>query len=434
MQHLTLFQLNQIIQSTLNQQLAPSYWVVAEIGEMRINQKGHCYMEFVEKEEQRLTAKLRANIWAYDFSNLNSLFRSVTGQPLKSGMKILARIMVQFHEVYGLSLQVKDLDPNFTLGERARQRQVVIDRLNQEGIMNNNASLRLPIVPQRIAVVSSSTTAGYGDFMDQLINNQQKYRFQVDLFETIMQGDEAAESIARAMRRAVENKEQFDVLVLIRGGGSQIDLDCFNSYLLASEIARFPLPVITGIGHQRDDTIADLVANTKIKTPTAVAEFLINGMKAFEEQLNFQFEQIKDHASRHLQNQRTQLFGMLKNLGHGAKTLINNNKHALGILKQRLMSGVDSCIKENRSQLLHYQEVLYKQPYVVVSQERRLLQVLETKITMADPENILKRGYTITYLNNQVIKPDTEIREGDELNTKLYAKSIRSKVLKVNNE
>jgi len=434
MQHLTLFQLNQIIQSTLNQQLAPSYWVVAEIGEMRINQKGHCYMEFVEKEEQRLTAKLRANIWAYDFSNLNSLFRSVTGQPLKSGMKILARIMVQFHEVYGLSLQVKDLDPNFTLGERARQRQVVIDRLNQEGIMNNNASLRLPIVPQRIAVVSSSTTAGYGDFMDQLINNQQKYRFQVDLFETIMQGDEAAESIARAMRRAVENKEQFDVLVLIRGGGSQIDLDCFNSYLLASEIARFPLPVITGIGHQRDDTIADLVANTKIKTPTAVAEFLINGMKAFEEQLNFQFEQIKDHASRHLQNQRTQLFGMLKNLGHGAKTLINNNKHALGILKQRLMSGVDSCIKENRSQLLHYQEVLYKQPYVVVSQERRLLQVLETKITMADPEIILKRGYTITYLNNQVIKPDTEIREGDELNTKLYAKSIRSKVLKVNNE
>ena len=434
MQHLTLFQLNQIIKSTLNQQLAPSYWVVAEIGEMRINQKGHCYMEFVEKEEQRLTAKLRANIWAYDFSNLNSLFRSVTGQPLKSGMKILARIMVQFHEVYGLSLQVKDLDPNFTLGERARQRQVVIDRLNQEGIMNNNASLRLPIVPQRIAVVSSSTTAGYGDFMDQLINNQQKYRFQVDLFETIMQGDEAAESIARAMRRAVENKEQFDVLVLIRGGGSQIDLDCFNSYLLASEIARFPLPVITGIGHQRDDTIADLVANTKIKTPTAVAEFLINGMKAFEEQLNFQFEQIKDHASRHLQNQRTQLFGMLKNLGHGAKTLINNNKHALGILKQRLMSGVDSCIKENRSQLLHYQEVLYKQPYVVVSQERRLLQVLETKITMADPENILKRGYTITYLNNQVIKPDTEIREGDELNTKLYAKSIRSKVLKVNNE
>ncbi len=434
MQQLTLSQLNQLIKSTLDQQLAPSYWVVAEIGEMRINQKGHCYLEFVEKEDQRLTAKLRANLWAYDFRNLNSLFLSVTGQSLKPGMKILARVMVQFHEVYGLSLQVKDLDPNFTLGERARQRQKVIDRLNREGIMNNNTRLRLPLVPQRVAVVSSRTTAGYGDFMDQLVNNQQRYHFQVDLFETVMQGEEAAESIARAIGEAAKKKEKFDILVIIRGGGSQIDLDCFDSYLLASTIAEFPLPVITGIGHQRDDTVADMVANTKIKTPTAVAEFLINGMKVFEEQLNFQFKQIKDCTSRHLQDQRTQLFGMLKNMGHGAKTLINTKKYALGMLKQRLISAADSCIKDNRSQLLHYQEALRKQPTKLVLQEKRLLQILETKITMADPENILKRGYTITYLNDKVIKADTEIKEGDELNTKLPAKSIISKVLKVSNE
>ncbi len=184
MQYLTLFQLNQIIQSALDQQLAPSYWVVAEIGDLRIDQKGHCYMEFVEKDGQRMTAKLRANLWAYDFRNLNSLFQSVTGQPLKPGMKILARVMVQFHDVYGLSLQVKDLDPNFTLGDRARQRQEVIDRLNTEGIMTNNTRLSLPLVPQRIAVVSSGTAAGYGDFIDQIINNPQRYHFQVDLFES----------------------------------------------------------------------------------------------------------------------------------------------------------------------------------------------------------------------------------------------------------
>lgn len=434
MQYLTLFQLNQIIQSALEQQLAPGYWVVAEIGDLRIGQKGHCYMEFVEKDDQKIVAKIRANLWAYDFRNLNSLFQSVTGQPLRSGMKILARVTVQFHEVYGLSLQVKDLDPNFTLGERARQRQMVIDRLNSQGIMTNNTRLRLPLVPQRIAVVSSGTAAGYGDFMDQLINNQQRYIFQVELFESIMQGEQAAESITRAIQEVAKIKERFDILVLIRGGGSQIDLDCFDSYLLASEIAQFPLPVITGIGHQRDDTIADMVANTKMKTPTAVAEFLINGIMAFEEQLNFRLEQIKDRTSRHLQDQRTQLFGMLKNLGYGAKTLINTNNHTLGILKQRLISGVDSCIKENRSQLIHYQEVLDKQPIKVVSQERRLLQVLETKISMADPENILKRGYSITYLNERVIKPEIEINEGDVLDTKLYSKSIRSKVLKVSNE
>ncbi len=236
------------------------------------------------------------------------------------------------------------------------------------------------------------------------------------------------------MKEAGTIKEHFDILVLIRGGGSQIDLDCFDSYLLASEIAQFPLPVITGIGHQRDDTIADMAANTKMKTPTAVAEFLINGMMAFEEQLNFQFNQIKDCTTRHLQDQSTKLFGMLKNLGHGAKTIINNHKHALGISKQRLISGVDGCIKENRGQLIHYQEALHKQPTKVVSHEKRLLQVLETKITMADPENILKRGYSITYLNEQVIKPHVKVVEGDELNTKMYSKSIRSKVLKVKNE
>jgi len=434
MQYLTLFQLNNLIQSTINQQLAPSYWVVAEIGEMRINQKGHCYMEFVEKKEQQLTAKLRANLWAYDFHNLNSLFLQVTGHPISSGMKILAKVTVQFHKVYGLSLQVKDLDPSFTLGERARQRQNVIDRLKKEGIIGTNSHLPLPLVPQRIAMISSGTAAGYGDFMDQLVSNQQGYQFKVELFESVMQGEEAVLSIKKAIKRATKKIDQFDLLILIRGGGSQTDLDCFDSYELASEIALFPLPVLTGIGHLRDDTVVDIVANTKLKTPTAVAEFLINGMTAFDEQLNFQFDQIKNRTSGHLENQRTRLFAMLKSLDHGAKTLLYSSRHSLEILAQRLTSGVSASFKEIQALLFNYEELLIKQSLQVMSNEAHLLRILEAKITMANPENVLKRGYSITYLEGKVVKNDTEIKQGDELETRVYAKSIKSKVTKISYE
>ena len=303
-----------------------SYWVVAEIGEIRVNQKGHCYLELVEKEGQKLIAKLRGTIWAYDFYNLNNLFRSVTGQPLKTGMKILSRVMVQFHELYGLSLHIKDLDPNFTLGERARHRQLVIDRLTTEGVWHHNKSVSLPLVPQRVAVISSRGAAGYGDFMDQLMNNLPGYKFKVRLFETVMQGEEAVRSVIRSLKQAGSQKHEFDLVALIRGGGSQVDLDCFDDYALALEITKCPLPVITGIGHLRDDTIADMVAHSKMKTPTAVAEFLINGMEAFDQQLNFQADRIKNLAMRQLGDQQTSLFGLLKNLDHSARIALSGSE------------------------------------------------------------------------------------------------------------
>ena len=434
MQYLSLFQLNQKIQTALDQQLDASYWVVAEIGELRINQKGHCYMEFVEKDHQRLTAKIRANLWAYDFHNINSLFKSVTGKALASGMKVLAKVMVQFHEIYGLSLQVKDLDPNFTLGERARLRQMVIDRLNKEGIADANRRLSLPLVPQRIAVISSSTAAGYGDFIDQLINNKYGFSFEVNLFESVMQGSEAIGSITRAFNSVASKKDDFDLLVLIRGGGSQVDLDCFDSYEVASEIARFPIPVVTGIGHQRDDTIADRMANTKIKTPTAVAEFLINGMMAFDEQLNLQFEQLKRNTSKHIENQKNQLFAMLKSLDYGTKNLINSSSHSLSQLGQRLESNAKTCLKHNQGAIDLFQKALVRRYPQVISNELQSLKVLETRISMADPENVLKRGYSITYLEGKVVKKDTDISEGDELMTKVHSKSINSKVIKIINE
>ena len=434
MRQFTLFQLNQLVRTTLDQHLEPSYWVVAEIGEFRINQKGHCYMEFVEKQQERMVAKMRANLWAYDFYNLNSLFLKVTGKPLGAGMKILAKVMIQFHEIYGLSLLVKDLDPNYTLGERARQKQLIIERLSKEGTINKNRQISLPLVPQRIAVVSSKSAAGYGDFIDHLANNIQGYHFEVRLFEATMQGEEAVTSITRAIKKILQQVENFDILAIIRGGGSQIDLDCFDSYVLATEIASSKLPVVTGIGHQRDDTVADLVAHTRLKTPTAVAEFFINGVASFDEQLNYQLDRIAQQTQKRLDQQGSKLLNMLSSLVHGSKMAVQQNLHELALIKQQLESSATRNLNQNRKQIQEYQYRLIKQSNQVVEFERQRLQVAQAKLTLADPEHILKRGYSLTYLNGKIVKPNTVVEEGDEIETTLHQRTVSSKVTKVTNE
>ncbi|GJM29902.1 MAG: exodeoxyribonuclease 7 large subunit [Cyclobacteriaceae bacterium] len=434
MQQVTLYQLNKIIQATLDQNLDGDYWVAAEIGELRVNQKGHCYMELVEKDGQKLKAKLRANIWAYDFYNLNSLFRQVTGRPLNAGMKILARVVVQFHELYGLSLHVRDLDPNYTLGERARHRQQVIDRLGAEGIIHSNKQISLPLVPQRVAVISSATAAGYGDFIDQLVGNQFGYTFKVKLFDTTMQGEEAISSLIGSFKKIEQSRESFDLVALIRGGGSQVDFDCFDNYQVARAITACPLPVITGIGHQRDDTIADMVAHSKMKTPTAVAEFLINGMGAFDQQLNYLYDQIKGQVNRHINDQHTRLFGMLKNLGYSSKNVISESRARLDMLNQRLSAGAGTVLKNSWNKMQQYQQSLAREPGRFLSKEQQKLQLLETKLNLADPVNVLKRGYSITYANGSVLKENQEVDTGEELTTYLYSKTIRSSVTEVKNE
>lgn len=434
MRQVTLYQLNKIIQSTLEENLDRDYWVMAEIGEMRVNQKGHCYLEMVEKDGARLSAKLRANIWAYDFHNLNSLFRQVTGRPLSTGMKILARVVVQFHELYGLSLHVRDLDPNFTLGERARHRQQVIDRLNSEGVMQANRQLSLPMVPQRVAVISSATAAGYGDFLDQLTGNQNGYAFRVKLFDTVMQGDEAVDSLVGSFKKIEGRYHSFDLVAVIRGGGSQVDFDCFDDYQVALAITGCQLPVITGIGHQRDDTIADMVAHSKMKTPTAVAEFLINGMSAFDQQLNYQYQQIKTQVNRNLTDQRTKLFGMSKTLGHNSKSVIVGNKHRLDMLNQRLGSVVRAVIKDCWTRVGRHKELLTREPLKLLSRELQKMQLMEAKLNSADPVNVLKRGYSITYARGKVLKKDQKVEKGEEIITHLYSKVINSKVTDVKNE
>jgi exodeoxyribonuclease VII large subunit len=279
MEHLSLYELNKKISEALANNLEPSYWVVAEIGQIQTNRKGHCYLELVEKEDDQIKAKTRATIWSYTYRNLSTWFEGITGQSLKAGMKILFNATIQYHEIYGFSLNIRDIDAQYTLGERAKKRQEIIERLREDGVFEMNKELRLPTVPQNIAVISSETAAGFGDFMDQIVGNDYGYEVEIELFNAVMQGEEAASSIIDAMHQVFENIGNYDLLVIIRGGGATLDLDCFDNYDLGSHVAQFPIPVITGIGHERDETITDMVAHTKMKTPTAVAEFIISGFR-----------------------------------------------------------------------------------------------------------------------------------------------------------
>lgn len=408
MQYLSLLELNQKIKATLDGNLAPSYWVVAEIGEIRTHQSGHCYLELVEKSEDKVVAKSRATIWAYTYRNLSVWFEGMTGQSLKKGLQILCNATVQYHELYGLSLNIRDIDANFTIGERARRRQEIIDRLEAEGVLGLNKELTLPQVAQRIAVISSPTAAGYGDFVNQLENNKQGFRVGLRLFKAKMQGAEAAASIVNALLAINNNLQKFDLVVIIRGGGSQIDLDCFDDYELALHIAQFPLPVLTGIGHERDETIADLVAHTRLKTPTAVAEFLIGGMAAFEERLDF-------------------LFSRLYQLTHEA---LKYHRQTLNVLAQRLANFSLRILSSGDRRISLFEGELKFAVQNQVNHEARRLEVLEKALHLLDPEKAFQRGYTITTLRGKPIK-EQKVMPGDTIETYSQLYKISSTVNKI---
>ncbi len=411
MAQLTLYELNNLIKSKLETHLAPSYWVVAEISELRLNQKGHCYMELVEKENNFIQAKIRANIWSYTYRTLNGQFEQATGTVLKPGIKVLFNLSINFHEVYGMSLTVNDIDPNYTIGERSRLREETVLKLQQEGLYDKNKQLKLPIVPQNIAIISSESAAGYGDFMNQLSDNSRAFHFNSKLFPALMQGNEAVISIRKALKEIHESDLNFDVIVLIRGGGAQADLDCFDTYQLARAIALFPAPVLTGIGHERDQTVADLVAHTSLKTPTAVAEFLIAGMNRFDDLLHEYLYRIeKVHESKlTLEQQNLQyVSNQIKQL---TERILKSQRHQL----------------DQKSLTLKYAAQLH------LERKDSLLKTLEKQLKLMDPITIFKRGYSITLKDGKSVLGQ-ELNIGDRLETRTLDKQIKSEVTALNNE
>ena len=294
--HITLSELQRLVKETLHERFALPVWVSAEISEVKVNYSGHCYLELVEKggDNGVPLAQSRAVIWRTAYSRIAGYFEAETGQRLAAGIKILAKVAVNYHELYGFSLQITDIDPAYTLGDMQRQRQQTIDCLRKEGVWDMNREVGMPAVVQRIAIVSSANAAGYQDFCKEI--GKSPYRFRLTLFDAFMQGAAAEESIVAALCAVADRMEEFDAVVIIRGGGSASDLNCFNAYRLCTHVAQFPLPVLTGIGHDKDTSVADMVAHTALKTPTAVAGWLVERMDTIDAWLDNAALQLRDNV------------------------------------------------------------------------------------------------------------------------------------------
>lgn len=425
---LTLSELNERIGLAIENSLPGSYWVIAEIADMRSNQKGHCYIELVEKDNNTVIAQIKANIWAYDYRKLSSKFEMATGESLKSGMKVLFMANVTFHPVYGLSLTIKDIDPTYSLGDMARKKKEIIKRLTKEGIINLNKSLSLPLIPQRIAIISSSTAAGYEDFIKHIEDNPYGYKFNHILFPALMQGVDAEASIISALGSVKKYRHLFDIVVIIRGGGSQIDLNCFDSYELASEAARLPIPLITGIGHERDDTIIDMVAHTKMKTPTAVAEFLISGMRSFEERIINAKRKLIKYIEHFIKDENHRLKFVIQQVSHIALQISANNYKNIAIISHRIEAAIKTYFERKENYLASLMKDLKLHIKQLFDKEFSRLDTIDHAIRYLDPINVLKRGYSITYLSNNVVKDISFLKIGDIIHTKIYKGLIISSI------
>ncbi len=402
----TLQQLLEKVRDVLEDNFRDTYWVVADVSDLRENVRGHCYLELVQKDDSSklMEAKVRAVIWANLYAKIKPFFLQATGRALSTGMKVLACVSVAFHELYGLSLEIVDIDPSFTIGDMARKRQETIDRLKADGVWDMNRELELPTLVQRLAVISSETAAGYGDFCDQLLNNNRSFAYSVQLFPAIMQGDNAAESVVAALDRIYERAEDFDAVVIIRGGGASTDLLAFDDYHLSASVAQFPLPVITGIGHERDESVVDMVAHIRCKTPTAVAAFL------FERT----FSQEK----------------LLLDCENALKTLFFNRleMECLHIedISQRLIRHYSHCFAMEEQRILQLRKNIISAFHHTIQNRLHKMELFENTLKHVSPEAILKRGYSITLANGRVVKKASDVEPGVELRTLLSEGEIVS--------
>ena len=372
-----------MVRDAIEMQLPDEYWVEAELSECR-ERGGHCYMELIEKDEQTNTpvARASAKCWRQTWQVLQPHFERVTGQPLHAGLKVLLRVYAQYHEAYGFSWIVTDIDPTYTIGDMARKRQEIIRQLKEEGVFDLQRELRIPLFAQRIAVISAAGAAGYGDFCRQLEDNEYGFRFEVTLFPAIMQGEQVEKSIIAALNNIyAQGQKSYDCVVIIRGGGATADLSGFDTLALAENVAQFPLPIITGIGHDRDESIIDMVSNTRVKTPTAAAALLIDNLRQVWERLN-------------LAQQRISMAGHI----------IIDARHRIEMLQQQLAMAIER---------------------LMTNQKHRLSQI-ELLLQSYDPQLLLRRGYSITLHHGRAVRDPQQLQAGDEIETRVEKGKITS--------
>ena len=406
--HITLFELNRLVREAIEDALPMEYWVEAELSECR-ESRGHCYMELIQKDEQTATpiAKASAKCWANKWLTIRPYFERTTGQQLHAGMKVLLQVYPQFHEAYGFSWIVTDIDPTYTLGDMARKRQEIIQKLKAEGVFDLQKELQLPVFCQRIAVISSQTAAGYGDFCNQLADNPYGFKFETQLFPAIMQGEGVEQSIISALEQIYDTP--FDCVVIIRGGGATSDMSGFDTLALAENVANFPIPIITGIGHERDESILDMISHTRVKTPTAAAALLIDHLKGVLETIEGAQSMITHYVQQKLSIANSQL-----------SIISEAIPRLFSIVKTRQEAKIDA---------------LYTRLPMLIERrftsERHRLQLMDEKLKALDPTLLLARGYSITMHNGRAVKDASQLPPGAEIETRLAKGTIHSVIKSV---
>ena len=404
---LTLVELNGLVRDAIENALPEEYWVEAELSECR-EHGGHCYMELIEKDEHSATpvARASAKCWRQTWVMVKPYFERTTGQQLRAGMKVLLRVYAQFHEAYGFSWIVSDIDPTYTLGDMARKRQEIIRQLKEEGVFDLQRELRIPTFAKRIAVISAEHAAGYGDFCRQLEDNDYGFKFDVTLFPAIMQGEQVEASVVDALNEIYQRISDFDVVCILRGGGATADLSGFDTLALAENVAQFPLPIITGIGHERDESILDMISNTRVKTPTAAAALLTDNLLRVLERLDDAGQRLSYAVNQRINSQKARMATLTTLIPTLALRMVSDQRHRIETTENRLPIAIERRL----------------------TNQKHLLESLSLKLQGFDPQLLLSRGYSITLKDGRAVRDPQQLKPGDEIETRVEKGTIRSVV------
>ncbi|MBQ9435376.1 MAG: exodeoxyribonuclease VII large subunit [Bacteroidales bacterium] len=403
----TLSQVGKSLETVIAKNYKGAYYIKAEI--IKLNyypRNGHCYPELVEKEGDSIKAQMRAVIWSSNLEPINERFRAITGEPLKEGITILCLATIEYSGKYGLALHIQDIEPTYTLGELAKNKVQTINRLKKEGLFDANKELQMPLLPKRIAVISIETSKGYSDFTITLNQNEYGYKFSLVLFPSLLQGDKAVHTMKNQLDEIEKQKDKFDCVVIIRGGGGDVGLSCYDNYELARRVAEFPLPIVSGIGHSTNVTVVEMVSHETKITPTEVAYYFIQRFRNFDERLQQWQQALAQYARNLLKDERMRLLQVESRRQQLAQMVLVNKRRDV----------------ENLQQLL---PLLSRQ---LLNREKEKVARMENSVALLHPRNILKRGFSVTLLNGKPVTKATELKAGDELVTQLHEGEVKSRV------
>lgn len=451
----TLKQVANSIRKTIEERYQSLYWVKAEMHKLNQFASGHCFPELLQKEEGKIVAQMTGSIWKHNFDRINTRFMEVVKEPLKDDMTLLLKVKVSFHETYGLSLQILDIDPNYVLGELQRERQETLLKLKKENLLDANQKLQFPLLPKRLAIISAETSKGLSDFNKVLDNNQWGYKIFRMIFPAYLQGDLAAKSISEQLDKINNVKHHFDAVLIVRGGGGEVGMSCYNNFELCKRIASFPLPVLTGIGHSTNFTVAEMIAYRNAITPTELGEFILQAfhnfsvpvqdavkalniysvhlMERFKQDLNRTSKDLISLTKESISESKYSLERTNQKLVHATKNRLTNQQNKLSLSHQFILNGSKQLLKDNERSLRDILIDLPQNSNRFLEKRTWELEKLENKVALLDPINVLKRGFSITTFNGETVKKNTKLKEGDAIETLTADLKITSTITKKEN-